>query len=105
MPPEIHPGIDYVAYGVDPDGHMIQLYYYMEQIGWSGKPRPQETAAAGAGGLAGEAGSRCPTLTWTRCSRGRWGRFRKIKRKKVGAGFKTRPSCFVWLPEYPTSSA
>ena len=42
MPPELHPGIDYVAYGVDPDGHLIQLYYYMEQIGWSGKPRPQE---------------------------------------------------------------
>ena len=42
MPPELHPGIDYVAYGADPDGHLIQLYYYMEQIGWSGKPRPQE---------------------------------------------------------------
>ena len=42
MPAELHPGIDYAAYGVDPDGHLIQLYYYMEQIGWSGKPRPQE---------------------------------------------------------------
>ncbi len=42
MPPELHPGIDYAAYGRDPDGHLIQLYYYMEQIGWSGKPRPRE---------------------------------------------------------------
>lgn len=42
MPPELHPGIDYAAYAVDPDGHLIQLYYYMEQIGWSGQPRPQE---------------------------------------------------------------
>ena len=25
-----------------PDGHMIQLYYYMEQLGWQGKPRPAE---------------------------------------------------------------
>ena len=44
MPAELHPGIDYAAYAVDPDGHMIQLYYYMEQIGWSGKPRPQENS-------------------------------------------------------------
>ncbi|MFQ6030074.1 MAG: VOC family protein [Dehalococcoidia bacterium] len=42
LPPELHPGIDYVAYGQDPDGHLIQLYYYMEQIGWNGKPRPKE---------------------------------------------------------------
>ena len=42
VPQELHPGIDYAAYGVDPDGHMIQLYYYMEQLGWQGKPRPQE---------------------------------------------------------------
>ena len=42
MPAELHPGIDYAAYAFDPDGHMIELYYYMEQIGWSGKPRPQE---------------------------------------------------------------
>ena len=42
MPQELHPGIDYAAYAVDPDGHLIQLYYYMEQLGWQGKPRPQE---------------------------------------------------------------
>lgn len=40
LPPEIHPGIDYVVHAVDPEGHVIQLYYYMEQIGWDGKPRP-----------------------------------------------------------------
>ncbi len=41
IPSELHPGIDYAAYAVDPEGHCIQLYYYMEQIGWDGKPRPK----------------------------------------------------------------
>jgi catechol 2,3-dioxygenase-like lactoylglutathione lyase family enzyme len=40
LPPELFPGIDYSAFALDPDGHPIQLYYYMEQIGWDGKPRP-----------------------------------------------------------------
>jgi catechol 2,3-dioxygenase-like lactoylglutathione lyase family enzyme len=39
LPPELHPGIDYAAHVLDPDGHCIQLYYYMEQIGWDGKIR------------------------------------------------------------------
>jgi catechol 2,3-dioxygenase-like lactoylglutathione lyase family enzyme len=42
LPPELHPGIDYTAYAFDPDGHCLELYYYMEQVGWDGKPRPQE---------------------------------------------------------------
>jgi catechol 2,3-dioxygenase-like lactoylglutathione lyase family enzyme len=42
IPPELHPGIDYAAHAFDPDGHCIQLYYAMEQIGWDGKPRPKE---------------------------------------------------------------
>ncbi len=42
IPPELYPGIDYAAHVLDPDGHCIQLYYYMEQVGWDGKPRPQE---------------------------------------------------------------
>ena len=42
IPEELHPGVDYAAYAIDPDGHMIQLYYYMEQVGWDGKPRPAE---------------------------------------------------------------
>ncbi|MEA2639240.1 MAG: hypothetical protein QOF51_634, partial [Chloroflexota bacterium] len=41
IPPELHPGIDYVAHAFDPDGHCLQLYYYMEQIGWDGVPRPK----------------------------------------------------------------
>jgi catechol 2,3-dioxygenase-like lactoylglutathione lyase family enzyme len=41
VPPELHPGIDYVAHALDPDGHTLQLYYQMEQIGWDGKPRPK----------------------------------------------------------------
>src|SRR6266511_2825444 len=40
MPPELHPGIDYAAFALDPDGHCIQLYYYMEQVGWDGRVRP-----------------------------------------------------------------
>jgi catechol 2,3-dioxygenase-like lactoylglutathione lyase family enzyme len=39
LPPELTPGIDYSAFAVDPDGHTIQLYYYMEQIGWDAKVR------------------------------------------------------------------
>jgi catechol 2,3-dioxygenase-like lactoylglutathione lyase family enzyme len=42
VPPELYPGIDYAAHVQDPDGHCLQLYYYMEQVGWDGKPRPQE---------------------------------------------------------------
>jgi hypothetical protein len=39
LPPELFPGIDYCAFALDPDGHAMQLYYAMEQIGWDGKPR------------------------------------------------------------------
>jgi hypothetical protein len=39
LPPELRPGIDYAAYAVDPDGHAIELYYYMEQVGWDARVR------------------------------------------------------------------
>jgi hypothetical protein len=42
LPPELHPGIDYAAHVLDPDGHCIQLYCAMEQIGWDGKPKPKQ---------------------------------------------------------------
>ncbi len=42
IPPELHPGIDYAAHAFDPDGHCIQLYFAMDQVGWDGKPRPKE---------------------------------------------------------------
>jgi catechol 2,3-dioxygenase-like lactoylglutathione lyase family enzyme len=42
LPPELFPGMDYTAFAVDPDGHLVQLYCYMEQIGWDGRPRPPE---------------------------------------------------------------
>ena len=42
LPPELFPGIDYSAFAIDPAGHAIQLYYYMEQIGWDGRPRPAD---------------------------------------------------------------
>jgi catechol 2,3-dioxygenase-like lactoylglutathione lyase family enzyme len=41
LPQELYLGIDYAAHLLDPDGHLICLYYYMEQVGWDGKPRPQ----------------------------------------------------------------
>ncbi len=40
LPLELSPGIDYSFLAIDPDGHAVQLYYAMEQIGWDGKPRP-----------------------------------------------------------------
>jgi catechol 2,3-dioxygenase-like lactoylglutathione lyase family enzyme len=40
IPFELHPGIDYAAHAIMPDGHMIQLYHAMEQVGWDGRPRP-----------------------------------------------------------------
>jgi catechol 2,3-dioxygenase-like lactoylglutathione lyase family enzyme len=49
LPQELHPGIDYAAYAKDPDGHLIQLYYYMEQIGWNGAPRRGEQRRQTAG--------------------------------------------------------
>ena len=42
LPPELFPGMDYNAFAVDPDGQLIQLYSYMEQIGWDGRPRPAD---------------------------------------------------------------
>jgi catechol 2,3-dioxygenase-like lactoylglutathione lyase family enzyme len=39
IPPELYPGTDYAAFALDPDGHCIQLYYYMEQVGWDGRVR------------------------------------------------------------------
>lgn len=42
LPPELCPGVDYMAHIVDHDGHCLQLTCYMEQIGWDGRPRPQE---------------------------------------------------------------
>jgi catechol 2,3-dioxygenase-like lactoylglutathione lyase family enzyme len=40
LPPELCPGIDYSLLATDPEGHAMQLYHTMEQIGWDGKPRP-----------------------------------------------------------------
>ncbi len=40
LPLELSPGIDYHAHVLDPDGHCLLLYYYMEQVGWDGHPRP-----------------------------------------------------------------
>ena len=42
IPPELYPGIDYAAHILDPAGHCIMLHYYMERVGWDGKPRPAD---------------------------------------------------------------
>jgi hypothetical protein len=42
LPEELHPGIDYAAHFWDTENHCLELYYYMEQIGWDGKVRPPE---------------------------------------------------------------
>lgn len=42
LPPELFPGMDYNFFVRDPDGHAVQLYAYMEQVGWDGRPRPAE---------------------------------------------------------------
>jgi catechol 2,3-dioxygenase-like lactoylglutathione lyase family enzyme len=50
LPQQIHPGIDYVVHAVDPDGHVMQLYYYMEQVGWDGSVRaPDQRRVVTAG--------------------------------------------------------
>ena len=46
MPAELHPGVDFTAYAKDPDGHLVQLYYYMEQLGWDEQPRPKSMRRA-----------------------------------------------------------
>lgn len=40
LPAELTPGLDHSILARDPDGHAVQLYWSMEQIGWDGKPRP-----------------------------------------------------------------
>jgi catechol 2,3-dioxygenase-like lactoylglutathione lyase family enzyme len=42
VPLELHPGVDHAVHLFDPDGHCIQIYCAMEQVGWDGKPRPKE---------------------------------------------------------------
>jgi catechol-2,3-dioxygenase len=40
LDPGLFPGIEHSALAFDPDGHAVQLYSYMEQLGWDGKPKP-----------------------------------------------------------------
>ncbi|HZQ34683.1 MAG TPA: VOC family protein, partial [Dehalococcoidia bacterium] len=49
VPPDLYPGIDYAAHVLDPDGHCIQLYYYMQQVPGNGHaPAPLDRSANGA---------------------------------------------------------
>ena len=40
LPAALFPGIDYAFIVEDPEGHRIQLYHRVEQVGWDGRPRP-----------------------------------------------------------------
>jgi len=40
LPSELFPGMGHSVLAIDPEGHAMQLYDYMEQIGWDGKPCP-----------------------------------------------------------------
>jgi catechol 2,3-dioxygenase-like lactoylglutathione lyase family enzyme len=42
LPPALSPGLGHHVWLRDPDGNAVQLYWEMEQIGWSGLPRPAE---------------------------------------------------------------
>jgi catechol 2,3-dioxygenase-like lactoylglutathione lyase family enzyme len=46
IPAELYPGVDYAAHIIDPAGHVLMLYYYMERVGWDGRPRPKEMRRA-----------------------------------------------------------
>ncbi|MFV9475048.1 VOC family protein [Advenella sp. RU8] len=35
------PGSNWAVYAFDPDGHRVELFYGMEQIGWSGNSKPE----------------------------------------------------------------
>ena len=38
VPPELHTGIDYAVHVIDPEGHCVQLYHEMENVGSAGRP-------------------------------------------------------------------
>ncbi len=71
LPPELYPGIDYAAFALDPDGHCIQLYYYMEQVGWDGRAWPRSRATCGPRRNGRQHSNRFPTPMSIRYSRGR----------------------------------
>jgi catechol 2,3-dioxygenase-like lactoylglutathione lyase family enzyme len=52
LPPELSPGVDYSALAIDPDGHAVQLYYYMQQVGPDGRPFGGTLQADNAGRIA-----------------------------------------------------
>ncbi|MDH3466425.1 MAG: VOC family protein [Gammaproteobacteria bacterium] len=44
LPVALTPGIAWSAFAIDTEGHAIQLYFTMDQIGWDGLPRPRNLA-------------------------------------------------------------
>ena len=45
LPAPLSPGMDRSFFAFDPDGHAVQFYFHMEQIGWDGVPRPGDRRA------------------------------------------------------------
>jgi catechol 2,3-dioxygenase-like lactoylglutathione lyase family enzyme len=52
LPAELSPGIDYSVLAIDPDGHAVQLYYYMQQVGADGSAWGGPLRANGASNVA-----------------------------------------------------
>ena len=50
FPGELTPGIDRSIIALDGNGHAIELYHGIEQIGWDGRPRPASARRKGAPG-------------------------------------------------------
>lgn len=42
LPQELFPGMGHNAFVTDPDGQLIQLYHYMEHVGWDGRAKPAD---------------------------------------------------------------
>lgn len=45
LPGELFPGVGHAVHVKDPDGHIMQLYFGMEQIGWDGAVNPNRRLA------------------------------------------------------------
>lgn len=45
-PADLFPGLGPSFLAFDPDGHAVQFYWGMEQIGWDGRPRPADQRPA-----------------------------------------------------------
>jgi catechol 2,3-dioxygenase-like lactoylglutathione lyase family enzyme len=73
LPAELYPGIDYSAFVLDPDGYPIQLYWYMERVGWDGRLRPAGSRRAVKPGIWPETLEALPDVYEGEAFLGPWG--------------------------------